>query len=247
MLVLQISVLMQFLNKMKVFDSFDIGWQYAKKHGWALSLILLGSYFVTNLLTGMCFSDSFMEQYMKIAASTTDPAVMMVKMEKLAPEMEAALPKLMLVLVLSLLIFYGVINIALSIIIGETKGVSLKYISLPFGTYLKVVSFTLLMFAIFLISAPTFEIPFVFFGIQLFFTVPILLEHPECSLFLAMKQSWILVKGRFFSLLGFCLLALLVLFIGILCLFVGVFFAQVVVIFAYLAVYKSACETVSNS
>lgn len=232
---------------MKVFDSFDIGWQYAKKHGIILALVLLASYFLTELLAGLCFSDTFMEQYTKIVTSTSDPAVMMTKLEKLAPEMEAAMPKLMLVYVLSILIFFGVVNIALSIVIGETKGASLKYISLPFGTYLKVTSCVLLMIAIFLFSMPAFEIPFIFFGVQLLFTVPILLEYPECSLFSAMKQSWMMAKGNFFPLLGFCLLSILVLFIGVLCLLVGVFFAEVIVIFAYLSLYKSKCPSLPNS
>lgn len=222
---------------MKVFDSFDIGWQYAKKHGILISLLCLCAYFLVNFLFSKCLPEEFWREYVAIA-QITDPSLMMVKMNKLFPYVEEAMPKMMLVFMLQCLLFFGVMNVALSIVIGETKGVNIKYLSLPFLTYLKVIEIMCVMFLLFLLGSYAFELPFVFFGIRLIFVVPLVLENPQCPLSVAMKKSWQMTRGHFFQILGFCLLVALCHLIGMFCFFVGMFFASALCIFAFLALYK---------
>lgn len=232
---------------MNIFDSFDKGWQYAKKHGLVLSLILFACFLLVYWLTYKCFPDAFWVEYVKIAEKNYDFPTLMAKMEKLNPYIEEAFTKIWLVSILQWLFVYGVINMALSVVIGETRNVNFKYMSLPFLTYLKVIENLCIFYLIALISPYLFGLPIIFFGVRMMFVIPILLEYPKCSFLLAVKQSWQMTKGTFLTCLGFWLISFLVLLIGVIFFFVGLFLASSIVIFAYLDFYKQAMARCTDS
>lgn len=224
---------------MNILDSFEVGWQYAKKHGLVVTLTLFATFVLVYWLTIQCFPEEFWTEYAKIMQSVSDVPTMAAKMEKLTPYMEEATSRIWIVNILQWLIIFGIVNMALSVVIGETKTASIKYLSLPFMTYLRVVEMVCLYFILMLLSvAYFFGLPYIYFGIRLMFAFPLMLEDPQCTVGTAIRQSWQMTKGRFLPMLAFVLLSVLVLFIGMLCLFVGVFFAGTIVIYAYLSIYR---------
>lgn len=254
MLVRQTSALLQcfsdvtvtlFSIKMKIFDSFDEGWQYTKKHGIIFALLLFCAYILFNFLTLKCFPDEFWELYTKMLTSGSKD--MTSDLMKLSPYFEAASVKIWLVYMLQFLIMTGILNVALSIHIGETKGVSLKYISLPFKTYLRVIEYGCCMMLLFMTSVYAAFLPFIYFGVRLMFVIPLLLEEPDCGLLDAFKMSWEMTKGGFFNLMGFFLLCCVVCLTGFLCLLVGVFVSYVVCMFAYLTLYREGKMMLKNN
>lgn len=226
---------------MQVFDSFEIGWQYAKKHGLGLSLLVFGIFALVCWLTYMCFPSDFWDMYLQVVKSGD-----VNKIDKLMPYIEEAQTKSWIVNMLQYLLYAGVLNVVISICTGETKGISLKYLSLPFSTYLNVISFICLMLLLLMVSMYCFMLPFIYFGIRLMFVVPIMLEEPRCRFMDSIRISWKMSKGHFFDLLGFCLLCMLLTLIGLLCLGVGSCFTTVICMFAYIAIYKNSKQVLES-
>ena len=217
---------------MNIFDTFDVGWQYAKKYGFGLSLLMLVIFSLICWMTYMCFSSEFWEVYIGIVKSND-----LANIDKLQPYIEEAQTKNWIVSMIQYLLYAGVMNIVVSIYTGETKGINLKYLSLPFTTYLSVIEYICLMMLLLMVSAYCLFLPFIFFGIRLMFVIPKILEEPGCSMLKAMRMSWGMTKGRFFDLLGFCLMCMLVMLIGFLCCGIGACFTSVICMFAFMNIY----------
>lgn len=222
---------------MNIFDSFDAGWQYAKKHGLGLSLVMLAIFVLICWMTFMCFPADFWEAYTRLIKSGD---ITVEKVNALMPYFESAQTKQWIVNIIQYLLYAGVMNIVVSIHNGETKGISLKYLSLPFGTYLSVIEYICLMMLLLMVSAYCLFLPFVYFGIRLMFVIPQLLEDPGCGLMNSMRRSWVMTKGHFFDFLGFGLLCMLVMFMGFFCCGIGACFTSVICMFAYMEIYKQA-------
>ena len=229
---------------MNVFSAFDLGWRYTKRHGIILSLFLFCIYLLLNYLSYYCFPAEFWEKYAKAIASGSANVVNEVM--KLVSYFEEASTKIWLLLILLYLIMAGVLNVALSIRIGETKRMNLKYMSLPFGTYLNVLTFGCMMLLIFTVSAYLLMIPFIYFSIRFIFVLPLMLEFPGTGSFEAMRKSWQMTQGQFFPLLGFCALSFAVLLVGCACMCVGIFPAIVICMFAFLSLYQQAKQLFLN-
>lgn len=218
----------------EVFNSLEAGWAYTKKHGLLLSVVVMLMFALAYWLTYMCFPESFWTDYMR-TAQKGDVQKMMVLLEQVMP---VAMNKIWLVTILQYLMFAGVVNAALSVVIGETDKISLKYLSLPFGTYLKVVTWFCITMLVYILSSYLLMIPFVFFGIRMFYVLPLLLEDPASTVSIAMRRSWIMTKGHFMPLLGFSVISIMFCTVGLFMCFVGFFFTSVVCIYSYLALYR---------
>ena len=219
---------------MKVLDSFEVGWQYAKKHGWLLTLVMFIMSIVIFYLTMACYPDGFVEEYMKVVKSGNIAMV-----QKLVPYIEAATSKLWVVNILQFMMFAGVINVALAKYEGLTEKVDLRYLSLPFMTYVKLVGLFCMYMVLLMLSTPTFGISLFYFGTRLLFVLPVLLDDPNVTFYEAMTRSWKITRGNFWKTFGFLMLCLLLIFIGFCFLLLGTFFASVICIYALCNLYKA--------
>lgn len=221
-----------------VFDSFDTGWNYAKKHGLVLSVILFAIYLLVSQLFTMCFPEEFLKVYMKVIQSG-DIAGGMVKLN---PYIENAMPKIWLVSILQFALNVGVVNVAKANYDGVTERISLKYLSLPLASYIKMIGIFCMLMLISVLGLYLFGLPTIYLGTRMLFVIPAVLENPDIPLGIAFRNSWNLSKGRFWKLLGFECLCLMVMLVGAICLFVGLFFAAVVCIYAWMDIYKVCKE-----
>lgn len=227
----------------EVFNSLEAGWAYTKRHGLLLSVVILLMFALVYWLTYMCFPESFWSDYMR-TAQKGDVQKLMTLLEQVMP---AAMTKVWIVTILQYLMFAGIVNAALSVVIGETDKVSLKYLSLPFGTYLKVLMWFCITMLMYILSSYLLMIPFVYFGIRMFYVLPMLLEDPDSTVGMAVKRSWIMTKGHFMSLLGFSVISIMLCTVGMFFCFVGFFLAAVVCIYAYLVLYKQTKNPIQQT
>lgn len=189
----------------------------------------------------MCFPDSFWAEYTKVAETGNIQRMMAFYEKNLAP----AVPKLFLVSLVQFLLSAGLVNVALTLMKGETEKVSLKYLSLPFSTYLKVTELFCVMMLMYIVSALLYFLPFIYFGIRMLFVLPLLLEEPTCKFGTALAKSWVMTKGNFFMLLAFCIVCVLFTIVGVFALFIGVFFTTVICLYAYIDLYLK-CKPVNQ-
>lgn len=219
----------------KISEAFKRGKTHTLKWGATLALFIFIIAAFCCWLTYKCYPEAFWDEYMKIAQSGKLNDVM-----KLQPYMEEASTKMWVINFVQYFLGFGVLNVAISEFIGETKGVSIKYMSLPFATYLKLIEYICIMILLMMIGIYTAFIPTVYFGIRTIFYAPLVLENPGCSSSEAFKASWKMTDGNFFKLLGFSIICLLLMLVGFCFCMVGACYTSVICIFAFLSMYEDA-------
>lgn len=224
------------MNGIKVLDSFEVGWKYACKHGIVLSIVLLVIYVLIYNLFMMCFPEEFWKVYEKVI-KTGDIAGGVVKM---APYIESAMTKIWLVSIMQFCLMAGVMNVAKAKYDGITSHANLKYLSLPLMSYVKVVGVFCMLMLVWTLSLYLYGLPMIYLGTRMLFMLPAILENPDLPLGMALRNSWNMTYGRFWKLLGFECLCILVIVVGMLCFFVGIFFASVICIYALMDIYKQS-------
>lgn len=217
-----------------MFDIFENGWQYTKKKWFVLTLLVVAFVTFVYWLLYMCFPESFWPEYVKVAEAGNVER-MMAFMEKNLPE---AMSKIWIVNIVQYILFAGIVNVVLMVVNDDAHKVNLKYLSLPFSTYLKVIEFYCITMLVYILSVYMLFIPFIYLGVRAFFVLPLLLEDPSCKFTTAVKQSWNMTKGRFFVLLAFALLCIVFCLAGVFFFFVGAAFAAVFCLFSYVDLYN---------
>ncbi len=212
---------------------FKSGWEWTKRHWLPIMFLLIVIYALSAFVFYKIFPAEFWDLYKSVITSGD-----MTKVAKLQPYIEENAVRIWVLNLIQYALFFGVLNAALSVFIGETKTLEFKYLSLPLGTYLNLAQYICIMLILAQLSIYALGIPLIYFGIRLLFVVPLVLQFPRISFYTAVFHSWQMTKGRFFNLLLFCIICFLLLVAGVFCCFVGVFFTSVICIFSYFILYE---------
>lgn len=221
-----------------MFDSFDLAWQYFKKHGLGLGLFFMLLCLFIAVLNYLCFPQEFWAKYEEVVLSGD-----LNKITILQPYIEEAANKTWIVNIVQFLLMMGVFNIANSIVSNTYKGILADF-RLTFLQYLKLLEVICIVLLVVMFSSYLSILLSLSLLIMLQFAVPHLIAHKDDSPILALKASIKVVMANPGKVVALDLLCILVLIIGVICLFVGIYFAFILALFAYLIAYKNF--TVSN-
>jgi len=212
------------MNTLSVSEVISQGWGLAKKHGLLLACFVFVILMVTQLLSSVSLPSGFLEDYLE-AIKYQDPE----KLKALAAQASSTsfVGSLVqfLVSIVQIICWAGLTNIVLRITKGTMQSVSLSGFKMSVMTYLKFLVLELLVSLIVLIGTLCCIIPGLWIAVRLSMVEMYILDHPEAGVGEAIKASWNMTKGNFWSLVGMFLSNLGIVILGLCCCCIGVYFA----------------------
>ena len=215
--------------------AIDTGWEYAKKHGLIVAVVLLVIWLIELLfekITGVNFDDT--------QAKALGEAIARGDMEALsayANLFQSYTFSSIFSSVLQILIYTGLYNLALGLLSGRLSSVRFNVFSLPLLVYVKFFVLEVLVSIISSISIMLCVIPAFFIIPRIAFAPIYLIDNPNAGVFESIGASWKMTKGNAWSIIGLGLLFLGLYVIGLICCCVGMFFAEATILFIFTAAY----------
>ncbi|MCH5175915.1 MAG: hypothetical protein J1F40_08515 [Prevotellaceae bacterium] len=211
------------------------GWEYAKKHGLMVAVIMLALGVISlliNKITGVDL-DEYKAKVLTDALSRGDMKALTIFAEHWKNNMGSAFVSN----VLSILIYTGFYNLALGLMSGRFTSIGMNVFSMPLTVYVKFFVLEILVSIIEGVSIMLCVIPAFFIIPRIVFAPIYLIDHPDAGIIEALTASWNMTKGNTLSIIGLGLVFIGLYIIGILCCCVGVFFAEAIMLFAFTAAY----------
>ena len=222
---------------LSVSGAIGTGWEYAKKHGLVIAVIIL---IISLLVNGI----------QSLFGPSMDAAEIQRMSERMAQGDMEALQQfsnlytsgastfgILLGAVIDILLYVGLYNLALGLVGGTMDSVSFNAFKLPVGVYVKYFVVQILVDIIDSIALFCCVVPFFFVAPRLVFAPLYVINNPEAGVFEAIKASWGMTKGNLLALIGLGFAFIGIILVGFLCCCVGAYFAAVVILFAEVAAY----------
>jgi len=223
--------------KLSISSAIGTGWEYAKKHGLMIAVILLIVYVATNALSGLFGTNIEMSEAQRIGERMGRGDMEALKdFANLYSSTGSTIASLITALV-EIVLYVGLYNLALGLIRGTYTTVTFDAFKLPLMTYVKYLVVEILVGIISGVATLLCIIP-AFFVVPRIVLAPIyIIENPEAGVFEAITASWNMTKGNTLAMIGLWFAFVGILIVGFLCCCIGAVFAEVIILFATVAAY----------
>lgn len=212
---------------LSVSDATSNGWNLAKKYGLLLAVIYLGISLIGNCIGSMFAPTDFWQDYIEAVQNQDVDSLL-----ELGRRGYGALYYVGSTLqwIVDTALLAGFISIILKLTKGTLKSVSLTPYAMNVMTYIKYFGVSIIYGLIVAVGFLLCIFPGIWLGVKLSFAHFYILDHPDKSIGDALKASWNITKGNWWSLFGLCWVEIGVMLLGFCCCCVGFYFA---VPFAY--------------
>ena len=220
---------------LSISGAIGTGWEYAKKHGLMVAVILLVLGVVSSILQRLTGIDLDPSQ-----SRALGEAIGRGDMEAVAAYGElykASLVPTLISAVLQILIYTGFYNLALGLMSGRFNSIGMNVFSLPLSVYVKFFVLEILVGIISSVSIMLCVIPAFFIIPRIVFAPIYLIDNPNAGIIESLTASWNITKGNTLSIIGLGLVFVGLWVIGFLCCCVGALFAEAIMLFAFTAAY----------
>lgn len=220
---------------LSISDAIGTGWEYAKKHGLIVAVILLVLGVISSVLqsfTGIDLDPS--------RSRALGEAIGRGDMEAVAAYGELykeSLGSTIISAVLQILIYTGFYNLALGLLSGRFTSIGMNVFSLPLTVYIKFFVLEILVGIIAGVSIMLCVIPAFFIIPRIVFAPIYLIDNPNAGIIESLTASWNMTKGNTLSIIGLGLIFAGIWVVGFLCCCVGALFAEAIMLFAFAAAY----------
>ena len=220
---------------LSISSAIGTGWEYAKKHGLMVAVILLALGVISSIvqeLTGVDLDPS--------QSRALGEAIGRGDMEAVAAYGElykASLVPTLISVVLQIVIYTGFYNLALGLLSGRFNSIGIDVFRLPLTVYVKFFVLEILVGIISGVSIMLCVIPAFFIIPRIAFAPIYLIDNPHAGIIESLSASWNMTKGNTLSIIGLGIVFIGLVIIGLLCCCVGIFFAEAIMLFAFAAAY----------
>ncbi len=225
-----------------VSECISEGWEYSKKHGLLMAVILFGLGIISQGFSSM-FSfiggvnpfdtqETTRQLGERMAQGDTQAMFDYFRM------MSATSAGSWVGAILSSLVLVGLYNFALGIISGRFSSLEFDVFKMPLMVYVKYFAVSVITGILTGVGLLLCVIPGIYIGARLQFATIYIVDNPDADIIEALKASWEMTSGQVMSLIGFALACFGITIIGLLCCCVGIYFAEAVTIFATVCAYN---------
>ncbi len=224
---------------LNISDAVSTGWDYAKKYGLIIAVII----FIVSLLTGGLSNIGSPDLSPDVASNigrrigSGDTQALKELIDTYSSSSGLNVFFSIVSILIEIAMYVGLYNLALGLIRGIYNEVGFDAFKLPLATYVKYVVVEILVGIITAVSFMCCIVPYFFVAPRLVFAPLYVIDNPEAGVFEAIKASWGMTQGNTLAMIGLYLALIGIVIVGFLCCCVGVYFAAVVALFATVAAY----------
>ncbi|MBO4565504.1 MAG: hypothetical protein J5720_08720 [Bacteroidaceae bacterium] len=212
------------MKELSVSESVSQGWEFAKQHGLMLAVFVLILYIVNSLLNTLTMPADFWDNYMK---ALSDPQSAQDFQTWMAASTSTTLGFVVSIIIdiIQVIFYAGFTATVLKLVRGTMEKVSFDGWKMSAMTYLKYFAVIFIVGLVTVIGLFLCILPGIFIGTRLAFADWYILDHPEAGIGDALKASWNMTSGNFWSVLGMIVTEAAIVLIGFMCCCIGVLFA----------------------
>lgn len=220
---------------LNVGSAIGTGWEYAKKHGLVVAVILLGIWLITSMVGSLTGTSMDIETARELGEQIGrgNWEVLKVYRDQTTPTMGVSIMGLLL----DTVVYVGLYNLALGLMSGRLTEAGFDVFKLPLMVYVKFFVTELLVSIIATISILLCVIPAFFIIPRIIFAPIYLIDNPDAGIIESIQASWKMTKGETIDIIVIGLAILGITILGYLCCCVGIFFADAVSMFIFTAAY----------
>lgn len=220
---------------LSISDAIGTGWEYAKKHGIIVAVIL----FLLGVIS------SALQEFTGVDLDPSQSRALGEAIGRGDIEAVAAYGELyknswiptLISAVLQIVIYTGFYNLALGLLSGRFNSICMDAFRLPLTVYVKFFVLEILVGIISSVSIMLCVIPAFFIIPRIVFAPIYLIDNPHAGIIESLSASWNMTKGNTLSIIGLGIVFIGLWLIGLCCCCVGVFFAEAIMLFTFAAAF----------
>lgn len=218
------------MNEFSFSNVLDVAWDYAKKHGLVLAVIV----FIVGIV-------KFGLSRMFVPADAIQQYTYALQHDRMTPElMSQLLPSIYGANAIVSLLETFIICAIMAIIIGFVKGPynkpDFEACRMPLMTYVKYFGAQLIVNILTIIGILCCILPGVFIHVRLQYAPVAIIDDPDCGIIEAISRSWNMTSGNTMTLIGLFIAYIVAAIVGLVCCCIGIAFS---IAFIYIATVVS--------
>lgn len=233
----------------KTFEISEVvgaGWEYAKKHGIILALVL----FVISLVvqfasSSIAPSNAGYEAGQELGARIAqgDPQAI----QEFADMIGGSSVGSLLGNIIQLIAQVGLYTFVIGVVKGNVQSLEFSTFNQPLNTYVKYVAVSIIETIVILIGTLCCILPGLFLASRLCLASIRVLDKPETGIMEALSDSWKITSGNTFNIFLLFVVECLCCIAGLLCCCVGIYFVSAMFMFVFVVLYYTLLPNLTTS
>lgn len=212
------------------------GWEYAKKHGILLAVVLLVTSIIGELISNILGPSNAgynVGQELGARIAQGDPEAL----AEFANTLSSSSAGSLLSSIIQLIASVGLYVFVMGVVKGNVQSLEFDTFKQPLNTYLKFIVVSILEGIIVLIGTCCCILPGIFLATRLFLAPLRVIDNPEGGIIEALSDSWKMTQGNTFTVFLLFVVECLLCIAGLLCCCVGIYFVSAMFMFVNAIIY----------
>lgn len=212
------------------------GWEYAKKHGILLAVVLLVASIIGEIISSILGPSNAgyeMGQELGARIAQGDPQAL----AEFAKSLSSSSAGSMVSALIQLIVSVGLYVFVMGVVKGNARSLEFDVFKQPLNTYLKFIAVSILEGIIVLIGTCFCVLPGIFLATRLCLAPLRVIDNPEAGIIEALSDSWKMTQGNTFNIFLLFIVEILLCIAGLLCCCVGIYFVNAMLMFVSAIIY----------